>query len=495
MSLRINTKLLIGPIILSTLILLLGFIGIYTSKKQAKNFIEYSKIVSYVVDLQDLKYNQLRLISNLNQLLNPYNLKEDYDKIFKEISDSEKNYTWLLRTIEKFKKTDKEQILYNNFLDSNVHFYTVINKVIPTAKGRLKAGLPLDIVLDEINSQIKREDTGLVYENTKNNLIKLLDHSIIYYAQDQLISHIDQSKRAGIIYLLYAIVLFLSALFFAIFLATKITTLYEKQEKMSLNLSKYLSPQVYNSIVLGKEVRLETTRKNLTVFFSDIQGFTQLTDIVDPETLTMLLNDYFNQMSKIALKFGGTIDKFMGDAILIFFGDPDSQGTRQDALNCIYMGIEMRECMKNLKLRWKSEGILNPLKIRTGISTGFCTVGNFGSEDRLDYTIIGRNVNLASRLESNAQPDEILISHQTYSLIKDEVYCEKREKIYVKGIKNPIQTYSVVDLHTQMDNKNIIMQNVLIDILERLNPAELSDYERSIMSKLLKDKRQDLKLA
>lgn len=491
MSLNIRTKLLSGPIILATLILLLGLIGAISTREQVSQFEEYGEIVPYIVKLQDLKYSQQRLISGLNRLFNPYNSNEDFNNIFKELAESEKNYTWALRVIDKFPKSIEEQELYNVFLKSNESFYLVINKVIPNAKGRLKAGLRLDKVLDEINSQIKKEGTGLIYQKTQNNLNKLLDYSTAYYSVDILKSYIGKSNKIMFLFLFFAIIFFIGALVFAFFVANKITNLYTKQEKMSLNLSKYLSPQVYNSIVLGKEVKIGTNRKNLTVFFSDIQGFTQLTDVVDPEILSTLLNDYFNKMSTIALKYGGTIDKFMGDAIMIFFGDPDTNGMKRDALNCILMSLEMRKCMKKLKLKWKSEGILNPLKIRTGISSGFCTVGNFGSEDRLDYTIIGRNVNLASRLESIAEADEILISHQTYTMIKDYVYCERREKIHVKGIANPIQTYRVVDLHKKMDNKNLVIQKELTELLDKIHPSELSDYERVTIAKLLNDKEKN----
>ena len=133
--------------------------------------------------------------------------------------------------------------------------------------------------------------------------------------------------------------------------------------------------------------------------------------------LSILLNSYLNEMSKIALKYGGTIDKFVGDAILIFFGDPETKGDKEDACSCVLMALEMQERMHHLKNLWENQGITNPLEIRIGINTGYCNVGNFGSENRLDYTIIGGEVNLASRLESNAMTGQILISQETLSLI------------------------------------------------------------------------------
>ena len=158
-------------------------------------------------------------------------------------------------------------------------------------------------------------------------------------------------------------------------------------------------------------------------------------------------------MSKIALKYGGTIDKFVGDAILIFFGDPETNGEKEDASACVLMALEMQERMKYLRRLWEDQGISKPLDIRIGINTGYCNVGNFGSEDRLDYTIIGGEVNLASRLESKANSGQILISHETYALIKKKIVCEKKEEINVKGIAHKIQTYQVIETVKKAKNE------------------------------------------
>tara|TARA_Y100000591_G_scaffold314616_1_gene321388 strand:+ start:1532 stop:2710 length:1179 start_codon:yes stop_codon:yes gene_type:complete len=224
-------------------------------------------------------------------------------------------------------------------------------------------------------------------------------------------------------------------------------------EELASKLSKYLSPQVYRSIFSGqKNVRIEANRKKLTVFFSDIKDFTELTDRLEPEVLSSLLNSYLNEMSKIALKYGGTIDKFVGDAILIFFGDPETNGEKADATSCVLMALEMRERMKFMRQIWEDEGISKPLNIRIGINTGYCNVGNFGSEDRLDYTIIGGEVNLASRLESNAPVGQILVSHETYSLIKSSIICEEREEIKVKGLPHKVRTYQVIGKKEKNEN-------------------------------------------
>ncbi|MCP3674985.1 MAG: adenylate/guanylate cyclase domain-containing protein [Gammaproteobacteria bacterium] len=303
----------------------------------------------------------------------------------------------------------------------------------------------------------------------------------------------SDAKSIKIITMAVLIITLLVATLLSIFLAFTISRLYSKQEQMAISLSKYLSPQIYKSIFSGeRSVKVESTRKNLTVFFSDIQGFTQLTDTIEPEVLSKLLNEYFNEMSSIALNYGGTVDKFMGDAVMIFYGDPDSKGAKQDALDCVLMALEMRNRMKMLREKWHEEGIYEPLQIRAGINSGYCTVGNFGSEDRVDYTIIGGTVNLASRLESIADPNDIKISHQTYSLIKDIIYCEKRDKIHVKGITYAIQTYRVVDVHDKVKEKHIKLQKDLNEVLDKIYPFELTDDDRLKIGGLLDAKRKKL---
>src|SRR6516225_1609247 len=163
---------------------------------------------------------------------------------------------------------------------------------------------------------------------------------------------------------------------------------------LSTKISRYLSPQIYRSIFSGqKDVIIHTERKKLTIFFSDIQDFTAITERLQPEQITQLLNKYFTEMSRIALAHGGTIDKFIGDAVLIFFGDPETKGDVDDAKSCLRMAVEMQHQIAGLNAEWRNAGIQDPIRVRMGINTGFCDVGNFGSNDRMDYTIIGAEAN------------------------------------------------------------------------------------------------------
>ena len=213
-------------------------------------------------------------------------------------------------------------------------------------------------------------------------------------------------------------------------------------QNIANRLAKYLSPQIYNSIFSAKgEASGTLARKNLTIFFSDIAGFTDISDGMEPERLSFFINTYLSEMSKIAIEHGGTIDKFIGDAILVFFGDPETEGDRNDALRCARMALRMRDRVRELDKTWHENGISKQLRVRMGITTGYCTVGNFGSEHRLDYTVLGSPVNLAARLQTRAEPDTILIADSTWLLIRDATDATPMGEITPKGFARPVGSY------------------------------------------------------
>ena len=213
---------------------------------------------------------------------------------------------------------------------------------------------------------------------------------------------------------------------------------------LSEKLSRYLSPQVYKSIFEGaQDSTIQAKRKKLTIYFSDIKDFTSTTEDMEPEDLTYLLNKYFSEMSKIALEHGATIDKFVGDAMLCFFGDPQTRGVREDALQCVRMAVAMQRRMADLQALWREKGYDKPFRMRAGINTGYCNVGNFGSDVRMDYTIIGAEVNLTARLEQNAEPDGIMLAYETWALVQDEFQADERPPIAAKGIAKEIRSFAL----------------------------------------------------
>jgi class 3 adenylate cyclase len=211
------------------------------------------------------------------------------------------------------------------------------------------------------------------------------------------------------------------------------------------HISKYIDPNVAEKIFEGEfAAELSHRRTKLTMFFSDIQDFTQFTDASDPEDVAKLLNEYLGEMAQIVRTWGGTIPQFTGDSIYAIFGAPDSKGERDDALACVWMAVEMQERMKTLREKWWNQGIQLPFEIRCGIHTGMANVGNYGSEGFMEYSAIGLNTNLAARLEQVCKPGEIYLSHATWALVNNEIPCEEVGTIEVKGFHYPIQTYRVL---------------------------------------------------
>jgi len=266
-----------------------------------------------------------------------------------------------------------------------------------------------------------------------------------------------------------------------------------KLEKISNRLAKYLSPQIYKNIFEAEtEQTNDYKRKKLTVFFSDIKGFTDLSDSLDPDLLAELINDYLSAMTEIALKYGGTIDKFIGDAVLIFFGDPESDGLKKDASKCLSMAIAMQNKVAELDRNWREDrGITEGLKVRMGISTGYCTVGNFGSVQRVDYTVLGSTVNLASRLESICQPNKILVAPETKTLLEKEFKFEAQEAVELKGLNTPVTPYQYLDLKKTTSPE--ILEGEVVDIIVK-QPSdiesilqELKSLQRDYEEKLFKN--------
>lgn len=243
-------------------------------------------------------------------------------------------------------------------------------------------------------------------------------------------------------------------------------------EDYTTQLSKYISPQIYRSIIEGHgKAKMEARRKKLTIFFLHIADFSDISESFESAELTYWLNEYLARMSKIALKWGATIDKFIGDAIMIFFGAPESRGVSIDALSCVKMALEMQEEMIEFRKNQRSNGVLQPFHVKAGVSTGFVTVGNFGNADRMDYTIIGGFVNLAARLEHAAIKDEILIPEETYQLVKKFINVEKGEEVFAKGFPNLIQTYKVKNIKDEKelsDESNATLKEVL-NTIDRSN--------------------------
>lgn len=261
-------------------------------------------------------------------------------------------------------------------------------------------------------------------------------------------------------------------------------------EALSNKLAKYLSPQIYNSIFTGAQnVEIASSRKKLTIFFSDIANFTETTDSLESEDLTNLLNRYLTEMAAIALEYGGTLDKYIGDAVMVFFGDPESRGVKEDARACVRMALAMQRRMRELQSEWQELGATRPFRVRIGINTAYVTVGNFGSKDRMDYTIIGNGVNVTARLQSHAELDGIVLGHETYSLVKDEIAAEEQKPIKVKGFEKPLRCYKVLGIYDDLAAEGLIIREqheglrLLLDLTKQDRKEAIATLE-AVLAKL-----------
>lgn len=224
------------------------------------------------------------------------------------------------------------------------------------------------------------------------------------------------------------------------------TNRFRKQQRDEIKkaFGKYVSPDVINEIMKSPEkLSLGGERRNITVFFSDIRGFTSISEVLTPEQLVNLLNEYLTEMTDIVIEERGILDKYMGDAIMAFWGAPILQ--KDHPARAARVSLKMMRRLKEMQVKWREEGI-PALDIGIGLNTGDAVVGNMGSTQRFDYTAMGDVVNTGSRLEGvNKQyGTNILISEFTYERIKHEFYCRKLDMIKVKGRDTPLIIYELV---------------------------------------------------
>lgn len=242
-------------------------------------------------------------------------------------------------------------------------------------------------------------------------------------------------------------------------------------------LTRFVPPQVWEPIVkTDSPVTVSNKRAKLTIMFSDIVGFTELSDSLSADNVADILNTYMHCMTMIANKHSAVLDKFIGDGMVCFFGEPHSRGPRQDALDCIAMAIDMRREMRTLRQKWRLMGF-EGLYIRIGITTGYCHVGNFGSNTRLSYTLIGKEANLASRLEAVADKGEILISESTYDYISHDYNCQYAGAFQLKGFDNKIKAWRVFDPDANKGQLSKWVDHTLPGFNLHLNFKDMKDQD------------------
>lgn len=231
----------------------------------------------------------------------------------------------------------------------------------------------------------------------------------------------------------------------------KVLTEEENVKYIRSTFSKFVSKDIVNELLANPEsLKLGGEKKELTVFFSDIRGFTTMSESLSPEDLVHLLNEYLSTMTDLVIAYKGTIDKYMGDAIMAFWGAPVPNADHA-YYACLTAVIQLEE-LKKLQDRWAAQGY-PIIDIGIGLNSGPAVVGNMGSSHRMDYTVMGDTINLGSRLEgTNKQyATRIIISEYTYALVKDRVYARELDDIRVKGKHEPVKIYELIDVVNRED--------------------------------------------
>lgn len=254
---------------------------------------------------------------------------------------------------------------------------------------------------------------------------------------------------------------------------------------MTNRLTRYLPPKVWQPILKNQNsVEIVSQRRKMTILFSDIVGFTDLSDTISPDHLANILNTYFDRMTQITLNYGATLDKFIGDGMLCYFGDEPHSNERENALMCVRMAIDMRREMAILRRQWQSQGF-DGLHVRIGINTGYCYVGNFGSRNRMTYTVIGKEANFAARLEAAAQKDQILISESTYNLVHQKYLCEAVGEIRLKGLQAMAKVWQVLEPEQNAHTVQDWIDYHLPGFNLHLNFQDIRNYDRQVIVKKL----------
>jgi class 3 adenylate cyclase len=214
------------------------------------------------------------------------------------------------------------------------------------------------------------------------------------------------------------------------------------QIRRAEQLRRYLAPQVADAVLNGQApVSLESTRRNLTILYANIRGFTAMSERVEPEELIDALNEYFALMTDVVFRHGGTLDKYVGDGILAFFGDPIL--FEDHAERAVATALEMRSRLRGIRSKWM-ERLHEELNVGIGISTGYVTVGNIGSDTRTEYTVIGNHVNLASGLAETAGPNQILVSERTLAAVRGRVEATPVDEMTLEDVHRPVRIFEII---------------------------------------------------
>ncbi len=363
--------------------------------------------------------------------------------------------------ISKLLEAEEDRGLLDELTDQIEENLVVVSDV--STGGRDIGPIPLEnlyplsgLHVNIINSIIKEDFIG-EFTLTQEFLISLLLVALLFGASYRMrgLGFTLSALALLILFVVVSALLFfyrgmlsnMVAPAFAILLTIVAVNVYkyllEQKEKAFIHakFENYFAPELLSKILKTPGMLDAVEQKVLTVLFSDIAGFSTWSSTQKPEYIRQTLNQYFEEMASTVFKYEGTINKYIGDGLMVLFGDPLLQ--EDHALRCVRAATEMQLKTRELKKKWEATGGM-PIQIRIGINTGEVVVGNMGSSKRLEYTAIGANVNLAQRLESGAPVGGILIAKSVYEKVKDEIDVKDAGTIQAKGFSEPVEVFEVV---------------------------------------------------
>ncbi|MBM4262313.1 MAG: response regulator [Deltaproteobacteria bacterium] len=222
-------------------------------------------------------------------------------------------------------------------------------------------------------------------------------------------------------------------------LTGKVNAQVEEIQRMG-RLKRYLSPQIAETILSAEEDLFKTHRREITIVFLDLRGFTAFSDTAEPEEVMDFLRDYHSEMGRLVFKFEGTLERFVGDGIVVIFNDPLPCADHSEKAAC--MALDMRERVKQLREMWSKRGY--NLDLGVGLASGYATLGTIGFEGRMDYSSIGNLPNLAARLCAEAKGGQILTDQKTMSRLETKFSAEAIEELQLKGLARPVVAYNLI---------------------------------------------------
>ncbi len=410
-------------IIILLLIVINGLSNYYLHERYLEKSSFYIETHDSASNIQIKLQKQIKIIKDVSLSVNESERNDNYykfSKYYTEILNDlfNLNYLFIDNNVEKRIEVliGKYKLLSQNYL----RFFFQSGQVsvhLPASESLIQNEFEVIGMMDEISVEIKRSvDRELI------SLNRIYNRNM-------------------------AVLFFLQVLFTLILLIFIINNNKKTQKNLvglSKKLNSYLPPQLINSILYDTDDKKHTLlKKKITVCFTDLQGFTELSNRNDAGVISRILNEYLIDMSTIAHAWGGMVDKFMGDGIMILFNAFDDNVEIDHAYLCVNMALVMQDHLKILNRKWHDEGLNVELSLRIGINSGYAILGSFGPEDRKSFTAVGNTVNIASRLENICPAGEVLLSVDTKKLLDDKFNFITTGKKIIKGLNYPQETFIV----------------------------------------------------